>query len=140
MRCWTLLAMVLVLAACPPAPVPPPQPPDASDATAPVLDAAPSPADVVEAAPVPPGDASLPSTPCQSACANLAAVRCPEGAAADCVRTFAHIESERVRRTPDTGPGKGFPLTCLMLAGGAGTGYAGVHSVADARALGVKCQ
>ena len=107
-----LCLFVSALAGCPSQPPVVPPGPDASDASAPPVDAQ----HVV-------GDAPL--TPCESACANLAALECPPPAA-DCATVMAHVESMRLIRTT-----AGAPLTCAALA--AATSQAAVS------ALGVKC-
>jgi hypothetical protein len=86
-----LLLAVLLLPACPPAPVPP---------APPLADAAPY---------VPTPDASPPGTPCQAACDALS--RLCGAQLGDCVRTLAHIESARLIRE-----NSGQPLTCADVA------------------------
>lgn len=75
----------IALVACPPDPLPPDGGTDAGPPT-PVADAGPPPAPV---------DAS---TPAVAACANLAALGCPEGAAATCAPTIDHVLA--VKLTP----------------------------------------
>lgn len=111
MKTLLVLAAVL-LAGCPSQPPVVPPGPDASDASAPAVDAQ----RVIVDAPI---------TPCEAACANLATLGCPPPAA-DCATVMAHVESMRLIRTT-----AGAPLTCAALA--AATSQAGVS------ALGVKC-
>lgn len=102
------LALVLTfLAGCPaPAPPSPPPGPDATDA-----------------APLPPGPFA---SPCQAACDALRSAGCPEGSQADCITVLAHIDGDRLVRTP-AGPA----MTCASVAA--------VKSVAEARQQGIRC-
>lgn len=78
-----IVAVALALEACPPSPALP----DASP------DAAPPPIAVVDAAPPLQPDASTPSL---AACANLAALGCAEGKAANCAATVDHVVAEKL--------------------------------------------
>jgi len=115
-----LLPAVLLLTACPPGPVPPPNPPDASDAAPPV------PTVLADATPPP-------TTPCQAACSALQAAGCPEGASAGCPTVLAHIESARLIRTPS-----GQAFSCGPRKDGS-PGVSSVHTTAEAKAQGVAC-
>lgn len=106
---WLFLLATMLLLGCPPAPLPPVNPPDASDAASP-----------------PVGDATPPAPPCEAACATLRTLGCKEGRPDDCVRTLARTESKKEIRTP-----LGSWLTCL--------GVSSARSVAEARAQGISC-
>lgn len=99
---------LIALASCPPPAPPAPIPPDATDA-----------------APLPLGDGA-PTVPCQAACDNRARLCGPQQP--DCVQTYAHIESARVRLNPTTG----LALTCYDVAD--------AGSVAALTAIGAGCQ
>jgi hypothetical protein len=96
------IGALFAFAGCP-QPLPTPAPPDSTvDAPAPpVDDAAPAGTDaspvpeaappVAEAAPPAAEAAPKPSTPCETACAQLATLGCTEGKAADCVATCTQL-------------------------------------------------
>lgn len=97
----------LALSACPPGPVVPT--PDA-DSSVTVVDAGPPPSPTPssnDAAPPPVDDAAL-------ACANLAALKCPEGLSANCAATIRHAE--------DGGMRAGLTSAVLQCAAGATSG------------------
>lgn len=105
---------VLLLCACPPSPVPPVNPPDASDA----------------APPRPVGDALPPQTPCQAACSVLAALGCPEGVSLTCGTVLAHIDGARDIPTP-CGSSLCPSMSCEAIAL--------VKTPSEAKAQGVPC-
>lgn len=88
---WTLLCIVLALAACTPSPNSPASP-DASDA---------APRAVPTSA----------SAQCAAACAAMAAAGCQEGSDPACPLTMTKVESDRLIRTPS-----GQPVTCAGCA------------------------
>ena len=99
MRSFSLLAIVLLLAACTPSPVTPP--PDGSDG----------------APPRPPAADSAPPTivvnpACAAACAAMAAAGCSEGKAATCPTTMTKIDADRL-----ISGGNHLPITCAACAG-----------------------
>jgi hypothetical protein len=106
---------ILLLACVACTPLPPPAPiPDASDASA------------FGAGDAPLAVADGPLTPCEAACAVLAAAGCPAGRAGDCARVLASVEAGRLIRTSS-----GASLTCQAVAN-AKTGN-------DIHALGLSC-
>lgn len=75
-----VMTAVSLAAECPPSPAPPG--PDASDAGPPVARDASAPVDA--------------SSPSATACANLAALGCTEGKAANCAATIDHVLAEHL--------------------------------------------
>jgi hypothetical protein len=75
LRHFVFAVVLTALSCCVPQPGPAPMPPDATDASPPVLDAA------------PPDDDS--SDPASQACAHLRDLGCPLGSAATCVAVFS---------------------------------------------------
>lgn len=132
-----LVALAVLLAAnCNPPPVPPAPPSPVADAAPPppvIVDAAPAPAPtptvVADAAPPPAPDAGptpVPLTPVGAACFNLAAIKCSDGIAPNCVATLQHVVDFQAANH-----GKAPPLACL----------AGAKTAAAARACGfVSCK
>jgi hypothetical protein len=82
-----LALALLVLTACPPHPVPPPSPPDASDA----------------------------GLSCADACANLAALGCADGTRPECLTVLTNEDRAATIPTP-CGSHVCPPVTCAALA------------------------
>lgn len=107
--------------ACPPAPLPPPQPPDASDGAAPLpqWDATP---------PSPLFDAPLPPLDCARACGALQAAGCSLGNRSDCDNFL--LRDLSIGRVSNAATGR--PLTCADIAQ--------IRTRADAVAMGFLCR
>lgn len=78
--------------------------------------AAPSPTPVTPP-PIADGDGGFVGTPYAATCHHLHDLGCPEGAAADCARTLAHVDSTKLTL---------LPLACISAA----------HTAGDVRACG----
>ncbi len=107
-----LFLLTLMLAACPPSPVPPPNPPDASDAAPPV------------------GDARPPGNACQAACATLALLGCSDGTKANCAAVLSRIDTAGNIATP-CGSALCPHIRCADLAS--------ARTLAEARSKGATC-
>ncbi len=86
----------------------------------------PQPPDASDASGIP-DTAPGPMTPCEAACAALRAVGCHDGEVANCVAVWAHIDGARILRTAS-----GKPATCVAAAS--------VHTLAEAKAQGARCE